>query len=303
MIHTPMITGSANAARTESRPAVGPRIGPWQAMRLLGEGQWSRVYQARPTDAARDQPALYAVKVLQPKWESDPRVLELLCREARVGSKVSHQHLVPILAANIHEPPYYLVMPLLEGQSLASYLRRTALPPVSVALWIARQAAEALEALHAAEWLHGDVKPSNLLIAPGGHVTLIDLGFAARSKQNHSLADRPLVGTLHYIAPELLISRHPADIRSDVYSLGVTLFEMLSGQRPFQAEDAGQLAAQHRQDLPADLRAIAPHLLPRVAGLVRQMLAKEPLRRPMPQELIDRLAALEIATFDERRSV
>jgi serine/threonine-protein kinase len=227
--------------------------------------------------------------------------LELLAREARVGRKVAQSNLVPILAANLDDPPYFVVMPLLEGRTLAREIAGGQRPTLPLALWIARQVAEALEALDAAGWMHADVKPSNIFVSPTGHATLIDLGLARRRGENTPLCSRPIAGTLAYMAPEMILSTLAADTRSDLYSLGVTLFELLTGRLPFNGSDAAQLAAQHCQELPADLRILAPHLPTRVARLVRQMLAKEPLRRPQtPLELVERLTALEIETFAER---
>jgi len=170
-----------------------------------------------------------------------------------------------------------------------------------VALWMARQVVEALEALHAAGWMHGDVKPGNVFVSPEGHVTLLDLGFARRRDETGSAVDRLLTGTCNYMAPELITSALRADIRSDVYSLGVVLFELLAGRLPFTGESLAELATKHRQSRPPNLRRLAPHLPQAVVELVQQMLAKDPLRRPQtPRELIDRLVGLEIATFSER---
>ncbi|HTU25212.1 MAG TPA: protein kinase, partial [Pirellulales bacterium] len=174
-------------------------------------------------------------------------------------------------------------------------------PAVPVALWIARQVAEALEALSAAGWMHSDVKPSNIRVSTAGHATLVDLGSAQRHGEQRSLADRPVVGTLAYMAPEMLLSSIAADVRSDIYSLGITLYELLTGRLPFATDDKRRLVLDHRQELPSDLRLAAPQLPTHVARLVRQMLAKQPLRRPQtPRELIDRLVRLEIDTFAER---
>ena len=168
-------------------------------------------------------------------------------------------------------------------------------------LWIARQVAEALEALDAAGWMHADVKPSNIFLAPEGHVTLLDLGFARRPLEVGSVVDRCVVGTGSYIAPEMITSALRPDIRSDVYSLGVVLFEMLSGRLPYEGKDLAEVASQHKQARPPDLRRLAPHLPRGVIRLVQQMLAKEPLRRPQsPRELIARLVELEIGSFAER---
>ena len=257
------------------------------------------MYQARPTGGTGA--AGYAAKLLKQPWDADPRGLELLAREARVGRRVTQAHLVPILAANLDEPPYYVLMPLLEGRTLKSEIACGCRPAVPLALWITRQVAEALEALDAAGWIHADVKPSNIFLSPTGHATLIDLSFAQRRGEEATSGPRPLAGTPAYLAPERIVSTLAADIRSDLYSLGVTLFELLTGRLPFDGADAARLASQHRQELPADLRSLAPQLPLSVARLVRQLLSKEPLRRPQsPRELVDRLAALEIETFADR---
>jgi serine/threonine protein kinase len=290
------------SAGRAARVAVKPqsRLGSWELVRLIGEGQLASVYQARPTGSPADRPGAYALKVLRPEWQDDSRGLAALARETLVGRQVANAHLVPVLAAQLVDPPYYLAMPLLEGHSLAQQLRAHGQLALPVAFWIARQVAEALEALHQGGWMHGDVKPSNILVAPCGHATLIDLGFARQTSELGSVADRPVLGTIQYIAPEMLYSSLGGDTHSDVYSLGVTMFEMLTGRLPFDAQDIAELAAQHRQGLPGDLRSLLPHLPTRAARLANQMLAKEPLRRPLPRDLVDRLAALEIETFADR---
>ncbi len=296
----PQTRAGVRAARARATPQTPSRIGSWELVRLVGEGQLASVYQARPAGSRADSPAGYALKVLRPDWQDDSRGLAFLARELQVGRKVSNAHLVPILAAQLESPPYYLAMPLLEGTTLANRVHSEMPLDLAVAFWIGRQTAEALDALYQAGWMHCDVKPSNIFVSPTGHVTLFDLGFARAAAERGTIADRPVLGTMSYIAPEVLYSAQGGDIRSDVYSLGVTLFEMLTGRLPFDAEDIAELAAQHRQDLPIDLRRLVPHLPTRAARLVHQMLAKEPLRRPLPRDLVDRFAALEIETFAER---
>ncbi|HEY2894493.1 MAG TPA: serine/threonine-protein kinase [Pirellulales bacterium] len=289
-------TGDDRAARAERR--FPQRLGPWELVRLAGQGQLTFLYQARPAES--DAPPAYALKVLRPEWQDDSRGVAILAREVQVAQKVSHQHLVPILAAGLKEPPYYLAMPWIDGASLAEHIRRHATLELPVVFWIARQVAQSLEALHDAGWMHGDVKPENILVSPSGHATLIDLGFARHKAECSSFADRAVLGTLRYAAPEMLYTAEGGDSSSDIYSLGVTLFEMFTGHVPFDAEDVAELAAQHRQELPADLRSLVPHLPTRAARLVHNMLAKQPLRRPVARDVVNRLAALEIETFAER---
>ncbi|HEV7222462.1 MAG TPA: serine/threonine-protein kinase [Pirellulales bacterium] len=290
---------AAHAATTPVEPSA--QLGPWRLVRPLGEGNLCRVYQARPADGAPDRPAGYALKALKEQWQEDPAAIEVMRREAIVGRKVSHPHLISVLSAHVGAAPYFVVMPLLTGAALSESIADGWRPALPVALWIARQAAEALDALHQAGWMHADVKPSNLFVAASGHVTLLDLGFARRPEEGGSAVDRSVCGTIHYIAPEMVTSALRPDIRSDIYSLGVTLYELLAGRVPFEGSDLASLAEQHRQSEPPELRSLAPQLPLAVARLVHRMLAKEPLRRPQtPRELIDRFVALEIKTFAER---
>jgi serine/threonine-protein kinase len=209
--------------------------------------------------------------------------------------------LISILSAAIASPPYYVVMPWLAGTTLATMLAGGRAIEWLAALWITRQVAEALDALHEAGWMHGDVKPGNVFVSPEGHATLLDLGFARRSEGEEPAIERCVTGTWHYMAPETFSSRPRADARSDLYSLGVVLFEMLSGRPPFGGASATELARQHRDARIAGLAEVAAPLPDDARVLVRQMLSKDPLRRPQtPREVVQRLVAVEIASLAAR---
>ncbi len=275
-------------------------IGDWVLTDLIAEGAVTRVYRARPR-AAIDSPPGYAIKVLQQAWEHNPHAVALIRREALVGRRVAHPHLIAVLAASTFAPPYYVAMPWLRGATLGAWLAQRPRIDPPLAFWLARQTAEALGALHRAGWMHGDVKPENIFVSPEGHVTLLDLGFARRIDGSERLSAQRLVGTSFYLAPELAARPPRADIRSDLYSLGVVLFEMLTGQRPFAGSAPDEILRQHRQTRAPDLQALTPGLPEDAYRLVGQLLAKEPLRRPGdPEEVVARLVALEIATFTER---
>jgi len=273
-------------------------VGPWELVAPVAEGAVTGVFRARPAESS-DASAHYALKLLRPRWQDEPEAVAMLRREARVGRAISHANLVPVLQFHLAEPPYYLVMPWLSGKTLAAGNVDKQHWRTSFALCIVRQTAQALEALHAGGWRHGDVKPQNILVSPEGHVTLLDLGFARSVWQRDPVADRCVQGTWHYLAPEMASPTRRADIRADIYSLGVVLYELLAGRLPFTSDDLAELARLHREAAPARLSGLAPDLPEEVVGLVHRMIAKSPLRRPRtPGDLIDDLVRLEIATFD-----
>ena len=294
-------TQPSAAFSSDRHNAVG-RIGPWQLVRLLNESDLARVYLARPADVAGDAPATYVIKVLRREWWRDPQAIEMQRRAAWLGRKLSHPHLLPVLSANVQQAPFYFVTPHLPGSSLAAVLAQGKRLPLPVTLWIVRQVAEALAALHeSAHMLHADVKPGNILVAPDGHATLIDLGFAHAATESQHWSSRPVVGTLSYIAPEVVTSSMAADVPSDLYSLGVTLYEMLTGELPFAASKPDELVRLHRESKPRCVREAVPQLPKPVASLVHRLLAKDPLRRPASAaSIVDELMRLEIECFSLR---
>ena len=282
-----------------SKQAASVKLGSWQLDRVIGEGRMNRIYLAQPASRPVALKALYAVKCLRQEWEDDPAASALLCHEATVGSKISHPHVVPVLASGLRHKPYFLVMPHLTGSTLSHVLAAQGPLALSTALWITRQVAEGLEALQkTCDMMHADIKPSNIFRGPDGHVTLLDLGLSRKVDQTGPSTPRPVVGTLDYVAPEMISPNLTADVRSDIYSLGITLYEMLTGSLPFETSNPEELARLHRQGSPRPLRSLIPQLPGKVAQLVHQMLAKEPLRRPQTlRELIARLVRLEIDFF------
>lgn len=292
----PSAATATGQQRIPLRPAWNA-TGAWQHAETLHDGPLTVVFRARPIAGGE---AAYVLKRLQPHWVDDPRAVAMLKREAIVGQTVHHRNLVPVLDAGLDHEPYYVVTPLLEGHTLETLLVGQPRPALAQALWIVRQVADALNALDAAGWMHGDVKPSNIIVSPRGHVTLIDLGFARRRDEMRGETDRPLPGTPHYMAPEMLISRLRPDARSDLYSLGTVLYRMLAGRLPFDG-DAATVLAQQLQGRPPALRALDRSIPEEISALVQRLLAKDPLRRPnSPAELVRQLVALELAYFEDR---
>ncbi|MEO1498687.1 MAG: serine/threonine-protein kinase [Planctomycetota bacterium] len=293
-------TPSVGGQRAERRKAIG-RVGPWQLVRTIGEGAMTRVYATRAVSHDDQQP-VYALKSLKREWWSDPAAIAAQRRETWVGGRVSHPNLAAVLASGVTAPPFYVVTPLLHGETAADMLAAGRRPRLPVALWLARQAAQALDALQTSAGVtHGDVKPANLFVGPDGHTTLLDLGFCQTADEARSWAGRPVVGTLRYLAPERITSTTAFDTRSDLYSLGATLYELIAGNPPLNGATPETLITQHRQAKPPCLRDAAPGTPKPVASLVHRLLAKDPLRRPSsPEEVIEELMRLEIACFGLR---
>ncbi len=277
-------------------------VGNWQLTQLTGRGSFTDVYLARPTGCRPNWPADYAVKMLRPQFADDELAIDVMRREVEVASQVSHQHLVAVLEAQLDGPQKFIVMPRLKGVSIGQVLTRTGHISVRQSLWIARQIAEALDALHTQQWLHGDIKPENVMLSPDGHVTLIDLGFALRNQEALMTEMRTVRGTLSYVAPETMTSAYSSDARSDIYALGITLFEMLTGKLPFESNQPGALIEAHRSQPLPDPRQFAAHIPADVVRLISIMTAKQPSRRPQNvRSLVNLLLPLEVAAMKNER--
>ena len=275
-----------------------PHIPGYQIHQRLGGGLLTAVYAAR--DCETDEPC--AIKVLREDWEDPATGIKLLQREARAGLQVHDPRLVNIRHAHVLTPPYFLMMDLLAGESLRRRLRRDYRLELSDTLWIARQTAQALGALHRAGFLHGDVKPDNIRLVEDGAAVLIDLGFAHRPGENASFLQRGYVlGTPDYLAPEQCRPKPAADFSSDLFSLGVVLFEMLTGKLPYPPGSLDQTFKRHGCDPPADIRHYAGALPEPLARLVERLLSRHPQRRPTAESVVQQLIALEIASLSRRK--
>jgi serine/threonine protein kinase len=274
-----------------------PSIPGYELLEYLGGGPMTAVYAAR--DAADDAPC--AVKVVRDEWDDQATAVKLLHREARAGLSVRHAHLVRITHAHVTRSPYFLVMELLPGESLRQRLRRDFRLEAAEAVWVARQTTEALAALHRTGFLHGDVKPENLRLTTDGPAVLIDLGFAHRPGENAAfLREGYVLGTANYLAPELCDPEPEEDLSSDLFSLGVMLFEMLTGRLPYPPGSLRQTFRRHRCDPPADVRRCAGPLPPALAALVERLLAHRPSDRPRAAAVMQQLIQLEIAGLRRR---
>jgi diguanylate cyclase (GGDEF)-like protein len=257
----------------------------------LGGGASSTVYRVRRTGKV-DDPREYALKLLHRSLgAANSQGLTDLRREAALVTAVDHPGLPQVHEVGIADRRPYLVMDLVQGTSLAEVLNRGALPAERVVA-LALDVAGPLAAVHARGLVHRDLKPQNVMVLPDGQARLIDFGLTAREGEDEEAA--AAVGTLAYSAPEQSgMLKRPVDNRSDLYSLGVILFQARAGVLPFPSHDVGELLRAHASLAPPDLLGLAPETPPELAHVIATLLAKDPDDRyPSGEDLIADLRAL-----------
>ena len=236
---------------------TGVRIGRYEIGRKLGQGGFGILYAARDHELGRD----IAIKFLRPEHAFKPTVVQRFLQEARAAARITHPGIVTVYdsgevnGTNTRaDGTVFIAMELLAGQTLAQRLRQSGTMPYRMALGFCRQLATALAAAHAAGIVHRDLKPQNIFLVPdpavlgGERIKILDFGVAKLADEmgsavaTHSML---MLGTPMYMSPEQCRSSAKVDARSDIYSLGCILFEMVCGRTPFDG-DTGELIAKHQ---------------------------------------------------------
>jgi tetratricopeptide (TPR) repeat protein len=248
----------------------GENVGPYRIIEQLGQGGMATVFKVY-------HPALdryVAIKVLHPSFKEDPNFLARFQREARIVAKLEHPHIVPVYDFSEHEGMAYLVMRYVEGETLKAHLKGKPLPPERI-LEILKPVAEALAYAHERGVLHRDIKPSNVMLTPEGSIFLTDFGLARMAQSGEStLSQDMMIGTPQYMSPEQAKGEE-VDERTDIYSLGVVLYEMLTGRVPFSADTPYAIVHDHiYTPLPLPT-TIKPDIFPAMERVVLKALAKE----------------------------
>jgi eukaryotic-like serine/threonine-protein kinase len=261
---------------TERTAAVdGRRLGGRYRMgALLAVGGMGEVWAAR--DLLLDRTV--AVKVLGRALAGDGRAAERLRREARAAGRLEHPNIARVLDLGEHDGRPYLVMELLEGESLAARIDRAGPMPPPEAARVVAAVADALEAAHRAGVVHRDVKPGNVFLTSAGEVKVLDFGIASAAG-DAALTTGDLIGTAAYLAPERVLGDR-ATPAADIYALGVVLYELLAGHRPFEAGSEVELAMAHVNAAPPPLGRAAPSAPPSLVAACFHALAKDPSSRP-----------------------
>ncbi len=250
---------------------VGETIGPYKIVAQIGQGGMATIFKAYQTNLDR----YVALKVMHPALKEDHSFVMRLQREATVIAKLSHPNIVAVHDFREYEGIPFLVLQYIEGKTLKDVLKTQKLNTQQI-LNIVRPVAEALSYAHARGVLHRDVKPSNILIDNEGHVYLSDFGLARITQSGESTASQDMmIGSPHYLSPEQAKSE-PVDVRTDVYSLGVVLYEMFVGRVPFMAETTYATILAQINDPPPPPRSLNPRVPLAVEQVILKALAKNP---------------------------
>jgi serine/threonine-protein kinase len=269
---------------------AGTRLGPYEILSLLGSGGMGEVYRAKDTKLGRD----VALKILPDTFTHDPERLARFRREAQVLAALNHPHIGAIYGLDEAGGQQFLVLELVDGESLDRRIARGGPIPVDEALAIAKQIAEALEAAHEKGIIHRDLKPANIALTKDGNIKVLDFGLAkapeAAGAERNELANSPtitspammtgagtILGTAAYMSPEQAKGR-AADKRSDIWAFGCVIYEMLTGRRPFDGEDVSDTLAAVLRGEP-DWTLLPRDLPPAIRLLVQHCLAKDRRQR------------------------
>ncbi len=276
------------------------QIGPYRIVKLLGTGGMGQVYEALQEPIQRR----VALKLLLPQFAQHPEALTRFFNEARVVNLVEHPSIVQVSDyGQTAEGAAYLVMECLRGDALSRRLKQLEKAgqrlPLLDALHIATQIADALSTAHEKDIVHRDLKPANIMlvrdpVAPGGErAKILDFGIAKLSQgQGSETAANAVIGTPQYMSPEQCRGAGGVDDRTDVYALGVMLYEMIAGRTPFVGATGIDYMAQHSFNEPPPLTSFAPGTPPEVVALVHRLLVKDKTQRPPMRVVAAELSAL-----------
>ena len=252
----------------------------YELQELIGGGGMADVYKAQ--DKLLDRAV--AVKILHQQYANDAEFVEKFRREATAAAKLAHPNIVNIYDVGEDGGSQYIVMEYVSGPTLKEVIQQKGcLEPIE-AVRIAKEIASALESAHRNNLVHCDIKPHNILVMPDGHIKVTDFGIARAVSASTMTYSGSVMGSVHYFSPEQAKGT-VITTKSDVYSLGVVLYEMLTGQLPFNGETSVSIALKHLQEEPVPIRQINPSIPPVLEAIVQKAMSKDPADRPSSTEL------------------
>ena len=265
---------------------------------LVGRGGMSSVYRARDRILGRE----VAVKMLHEQYASDTEHVERFRREARAVARLAHSNVAVVIDRGDDDGRPYIVFEYVEGGSLKRLIEQGAPLPLATVLELGVQIASGLEHAHRGGLVHRDVKPQNVLLDSSGQAKVIDFGIARSSAEARPglTLTGTVLGSSDYISPEQAQGR-TVEERTDVYSLAIVLYELLTGELPFTGENFVAVAMRHINEEPPSVVERRPDVPPRLAGLLQRAMGKEPERRPTMSALVQELelCLLELPVEEE----
>ncbi|MFN2616883.1 MAG: protein kinase [Thermoleophilaceae bacterium] len=264
----------------------------------IGSGGMSTVYRAYDPTLER----WVAIKLMHRDISTDPDQLERFRREARAVARLNHPHLVTVIDAGEDDGAPYIVFEYVEGETLKERIRRLGRLPVPEAVAYAIEIGRALSCAHAHRLVHRDIKPQNVLIDPEGRAKVTDFGIARSLESQGLTAPGRVLGTTDYVSPEQALGQEVTE-QSDIYSLGICLYEMLSGEIPFKADTQVAVAMKHVREPMPDVQRVRPEISAALAVVVERATAKETENRyPNVDEMVrdlEEVLAIEVARAGE----
>ena len=254
-----------------SAPLIGQSFGKCRLLEFIGRGGMGSVYLGEHLFLKRR----VAIKILSRDLSSDPEELARFEKEAIAAARLDHPNIVTIHDVDEENGRLFIVMEYVEGEDLDVHLRRKGALPVRRAVHVAVEVTRALEHAHAAGVVHRDIKPGNILLGKSGKIKITDFGLAQDVGQRERNEDGSVLGTPFYVSPEQAQGL-PADGRSDIYSLGVTLYQMLMGKRPFEGRSPDSVVRKHLEKPRPSLRLRRPGLPSALEAIVHRMMAIRP---------------------------
>lgn len=255
----------------------------YQILDTIGKGGMAIVYRAIDLRTGHS----VAIKVLRPEFNQDEEFLNRFQREAEAASKVSHHNIVNLLDVGMDGDSRYLVMEYVQGKTLKELIREKGKLAPPIAVQIAIRILSALQHTHQNGIIHRDIKPQNILVQSEGHIKVSDFGIARMANSSTLTKGDSVMGSVHYFSPEQAAGEEVAET-SDIYSVGVVLYEMLTGQVPFEGDSPVAVAMQHLHNIARPITELSPEVSPAVAHVVMVAMEKDPRYRYQ--------SALEMAT-------